>query len=99
MTIAKIAGERIPYLLNPKGYTGSDVCGVCHELELESWHYTKHANAYDSLVPPGAERNPECIGCHVVGFGAPGGYTIEDTPAHLEDVSCENCHGRGGPHL
>ena len=99
MTIAKIAGERIPYLLNPKGYTGSDVCGVCHELELESWHYTKHANAYDTLVTHGAERNPECIGCHVVGFGAPGGYTIEDTPAHLEDVSCENCHGRGGPHL
>jgi peroxiredoxin len=99
MTISKIAGERIPFLLNPKGYTGSDVCGVCHELELESWHYTKHANAYDTLVTHAAERNPECIGCHVVGYEKPGGYTIEGAPAHLEDVSCESCHGRGGPHL
>jgi len=99
MTIAKISGTKIPYLLNPRGYTGSDVCGVCHELELESWQYTKHANAYDTLVTHAAERKPECIGCHVVGFEAPGGYSIEDAPAHLEDVSCENCHGRGGPHL
>ena len=99
MTIAKISGTKIPYLLNPKGYTGSDVCGVCHELELESWHYTKHASAYDTLVTHAAERNPECIGCHVVGYDAPGGYSIEDAPPHLEDVSCESCHGRGGPHL
>ncbi len=99
MVIAKIAGEKIPFLLNPKGYTGSDVCGVCHDLELESWHYTKHAAAYDTLVTHGADRNPECVGCHVVGFNQPGGYTIDQTPTHLEDVSCENCHGRGGPHL
>ncbi len=99
MTIAKISGTKIPYLLNPRGYTGSDVCGVCHELELESWHYTKHAGAYDTLVTHAAERNPECIGCHVVGYAAPGGYSIDGAPAHLEDVSCENCHGRGGPHL
>jgi hypothetical protein len=76
MTITKIAGVKVPFLLNPKGYTGSDVCGVCHELELESWHYTKHANAYDTLVTHGSERDPECVGCHVVGFDKPGGYTI-----------------------
>ncbi len=99
MTIAKISGEKIPFLLNPKGYTGSDVCGVCHELELESWQYTQHAEAFDTLVTHGAERNPECVGCHVVGFDQPGGYTIADAPSHLEDVSCESCHGRGGPHL
>jgi peroxiredoxin len=99
MTIAKISGEKVPFLLNPKGYTGSDVCGVCHELELESWHYTQHANAYDTLVTHGSERDPECVSCHVVGFDEPGGYTIAEAPAHLEDVSCESCHGRGGPHL
>jgi len=99
MTIAKIAGVKVPFLLNPRGYTGTDVCGVCHELELESWHYTKHAAAFATLVTHGAERNPECVGCHVVGFQQPGGYTIDEAPAHLEDVSCESCHGRGGPHL
>jgi hypothetical protein len=99
MVLAKIAGERIPMLLNPKGYTGSDVCGVCHELEYESWQYTQHAGAYDTLVKHGEERNAECVSCHVVGFDEPGGYTLADQPAHLENVSCENCHGRGGPHL
>ncbi len=99
MTIAKIAGTKVPFLLNPKGYTGNDVCGVCHQLELDSWHYTKHATAYDTLVTHGAERNPECVSCHVVGFDQPGGYTMDEAPVHLENVGCESCHGRGGPHL
>ena len=99
MIVAKISGQRVPMILNPKGYTGDDVCGVCHELEHESWQYTRHASAYDTLVTHGEERNAECVGCHVVGFDEPGGYTIAEQPPHLENVSCESCHGRGGPHL
>jgi peroxiredoxin len=99
MVVAKIAGLRIPMILNPKGYTGDEVCGVCHELERESWLYTEHASAFDTLVTHGEARNPECVGCHVVGFDQPGGYTIAARPTHLENVSCESCHGRGGPHL
>jgi hypothetical protein len=34
----------------------------------------------------------------VVGFEKTGGYTISPATPHLEDVGCETCHGRGGPH-
>ena len=99
MQLAQIAGARIPMLLNPKGYTGSDVCGVCHVNEYNSWQFTNHSSAYDTLVTHGKERDAECVSCHVAGFDQPGGFTLEEKPHHLENVSCENCHGRGGPHL
>ncbi|MDP6980446.1 MAG: multiheme c-type cytochrome [Myxococcota bacterium] len=99
MVLAKIAEARIPMLLNPRGYTGSDVCSVCHEVEAQTHVYTNHASAYSTIVKHNETRNPECVDCHVVGFGEPGGYSIEQAPVHLENVGCETCHGRGGPHL
>jgi len=99
MQLAQVAGSRVPMLLNPKGYTGSEVCGICHVDEYNSWRFTQHASAYDTLVTHGQERDAECVSCHVAGFGEPGGFTLEEKPHHLENVSCENCHGRGGPHL
>ena len=53
--------------------------------------------AYDTLVRHAAAQKPECVGCHVVGFQKPGGYTISPPSTHLENVGCEDCHGRGGP--
>jgi peroxiredoxin/nitrate/TMAO reductase-like tetraheme cytochrome c subunit len=99
MRIAKLAGAPVPMLLRSKGYSGNEVCGVCHELEHETWTYTQHASAFDTLVTHAADADPECIGCHVVGYNEPGGFkTARETP-ELEDVGCESCHGRGGPHL
>ena len=99
MVLGKITGTRIPMLLNPRGYTGSDVCSICHEVEAQTHVYTNHATAWSTIVKHGETRNPECVNCHVVGFDQPGGYSIEQAPAHLENVGCESCHGRGGPHL
>lgn len=99
MTVARLAGARVPMLLDPDGYSGNDVCGVCHEQELSTWEFTAHAAAYDTLVTHGADRRTDCVGCHVVGFEKPGGYAFDARPAHLENVGCESCHGRGGPHL
>ena len=48
-------------LLNPKGYTGADACGVCHVDEYNSWRFTNHATAYDTLVTHGKERDAECV--------------------------------------
>jgi hypothetical protein len=39
------------------------------------------------------------VGCHVVGFGQEGGFDLDKKPRELENVGCESCHGRGGPHL
>jgi len=96
---SKAAGTRVPMLLDPKGYSGNDVCGVCHEKEYATWQYTAHATAFDTLVAHTANRRTDCIGCHVVGFEEPGGYNFQRQPVHLENVGCESCHGRGGPHL
>ncbi len=101
--LAKLAGLPVPMLLDAKGYTGNEVCGACHELEHATWRLTRHASAFDTLVTHSAERDPACVGCHVTGFGMPEGYAIPTEVSRarsdLEDVGCEACHGRGGPHL
>jgi peroxiredoxin len=98
MRLARLAGTPVPMLLRADGYSGNAVCGVCHELPHDTWSFTSHARAFDTLVRHGADQNAECIGCHVVGWGRPGGFrNAAETPG-LEDVGCETCHGRGGPH-
>ncbi len=99
MRLAKVSGAPVPMLLRTKGYSGSDACGVCHESEHETWLFTSHSAAFDTLVKHGEETHPECVGCHVVGYGNPGGFESTLENADLEDVGCESCHGRGGPHL
>lgn len=99
MYLSRIAGEKIPMLLSRTGFTGNDACVVCHEQEAATWELTSHARAFDTLVTHGQERDPECVSCHVVGFDQPGGYSFSHPAAYLEDVGCESCHGRGGPHL
>jgi peroxiredoxin len=99
MRVAKLAGAPVPMLLRAQGYSGSEACGVCHESEHETWTFTRHATAFDTLVTHGANTDPECIGCHVVGYGQPGGFVSERETGDLENVGCEACHGRGGPHL
>jgi peroxiredoxin len=99
MRLAKLVGAPVPMLLRTNGYSGSEVCGVCHELEHETWTFTTHARAYDTLVRHGAENDGECVSCHVVGYGQPGGFQDALQSPDLENVGCESCHGRGGPHL
>lgn len=99
MWLARIAGQKVPMLLHSTGYSGSDACAVCHEQETETWLLTRHAHAFDTLVKHAADADPECVGCHVVGFGQTGGYTISPRTPDFENVGCESCHGRGGPHL
>jgi peroxiredoxin len=99
MRLARLAGTPVPMLLRKTGYSGNEACGVCHESEHETWELTAHAGAFDTLVRHGADSNPECVGCHVVGYGHEGGWDLAERQPELEDVGCEDCHGRGGPHL
>jgi peroxiredoxin/nitrate/TMAO reductase-like tetraheme cytochrome c subunit len=99
MRLAKLAGDQVPMLLHATGYSGNEFCNVCHERENETWQLTNHARAFDTLVRHGADRDTECVGCHVVGWGEPGGFSDADPAVHLENVGCETCHGRGGTHL
>jgi peroxiredoxin len=99
MWLAKLAGQQPPMLLHATGFSGNEACVVCHARENETWLLTQHAGAFDTLVKHAASTSTECVGCHVVGWDKPGGYTISPPTPHLEHVGCETCHGRGGPHL
>jgi peroxiredoxin len=99
MRMAKLAGAPVPMLLRAKGYSGSEACGVCHESQHVTWQLTNHAHAFSTLVKHGSDSDPECVSCHVVGFGQSGGFDLETRAGELENVGCETCHGRGGPHL
>jgi peroxiredoxin len=99
MRMAKLAGAPVPMLLRAQGYSGSEACSVCHESQHETWELTNHSHAFSTLVKHGSETDPECVRCHVVGYGQPGGFDLTTRAHELENVGCESCHGRGGPHL
>lgn len=50
------------------GYVGAAACAACHEAIVTSWQATPHAWALETLRKVGAERDPECVACHVVGW-------------------------------
>jgi peroxiredoxin len=99
MRMARIAGRTVPMLVARAGFTGNDACAVCHPMQAATWRFTEHASAFETLVARGADRDPKCVGCHVVGFGKSGGFSEVAREKHFEDVGCESCHGRGGGHL
>lgn len=99
MVLAQLSGTKVPMLLAREGYSGNDACAVCHATEAAAWRFTEHSLAFDTLVTRGSDRDPKCVGCHVVGFGDRGGWSEGGREAHLENVGCESCHGRGGGHL
>ncbi|MFN9706272.1 MAG: multiheme c-type cytochrome [Planctomycetota bacterium] len=89
-------------------YVGTSTCAACHPTAMADWEKSKHAHAWHTRVD--AEKDPkrygwpvtaypDCVGCHVVGYGERSGFrSPADTP-HLTDVGCERCHGPGSEHV
>ena len=75
---------------------GRDGCRKCHLREFRSWQRTPHAKAFDILKDEGEDGNPDCVKCHVTGFGDASGFTSEADTPQLSNVTCEVCHGPGG---
>jgi hypothetical protein len=50
-------------------------CRRCHAKQYAFWETTKHASAYLVLYAKDEHFNPECIGCHSLGFEKKGGYS------------------------
>lgn len=81
-------------------YVGSEACKVCHEKEFEQWSHTSHAVAFNTLLSVGRQFYPECISCHVTGFGYESGYEFaKQEKEHLAEVGCETCHAPGKQHV
>jgi peroxiredoxin len=98
MSIKRELGVANPILLDKTGFSGDELCGVCHRDQHSTWLLTKHSTAYETLLEHGSDRDPECVKCHTVGFAQAGGFDLEQRQDQLRGVQCENCHGRGGPH-
>jgi len=82
----------------PERFVGNEVCARCHRAESEQWSATPHARAWRTLVERKKDATPDCVPCHVVGFGKPGGFETIDVTPKMINVGCENCHGMGTAH-
>ncbi|MEQ1833694.1 MAG: multiheme c-type cytochrome [Candidatus Eisenbacteria bacterium] len=79
-------------------YIGMSNCIKCHASQYAQWQTTAHARAWSTLVEQHKESTPACVGCHVVGYGQPGGFRTADDAARFGNVQCESCHGMGTGH-
>jgi 2',3'-cyclic-nucleotide 2'-phosphodiesterase (5'-nucleotidase family) len=84
--------------LSGGAYVGSSTCAGCHAIQAQQWNTTDHAKAFTSLTAKSQDYNPECVGCHVTGFGYIGGFVRPDHTPEMSDVQCEMCHGAGAEH-
>jgi len=80
-------------------YVGSGACQTCHQADHTVWKGSLHAHAYETLIAKGREHDPECIVCHVTGYGEAGGFVSMDETPQLASVGCEACHGAGSGHV
>lgn len=95
-------------------YVGVARCRPCHLQQAKSWEQTKMAKAFELLKPGVAAESkrahkldPEkdythdaaCVGCHVTGYGKPGGFESTEKTPGLAGVQCEACHGAGAGYL
>ena len=84
---------------SPVGFVGSENCRECHQTEYKQWQQKAHARAFATLVKIKHDYDPECVGCHVVGYDYEEGFRSPEETPHLIDVGCEACHGAGARHI
>ena len=69
-------------------YVGADACKTCHGAEHEKWSSSKHSHAWEALEGVNKIFDPNCVGCHSVGYEKPGGYIDASLTSHLTYVQC-----------
>ncbi|MDB6172514.1 MAG: cytochrome [Chthoniobacteraceae bacterium] len=89
----------IPGVKNAASFVGSERCVSCHANAAKVWAGSRHSHAFAPLVNNHADADPNCIGCHAIGFGTASGYRREMEGAKLVHVGCESCHGPGSQHV
>jgi hypothetical protein len=80
-------------------YVGDKSCRECHEPTCNFLDTSSHKRAWATLVETNDHFDPECVSCHVTGYGETSGFlSFEKTP-ELVNVTCESCHGPGELHV
>jgi hypothetical protein len=80
-------------------YVGVDSCRECHSDAVAVYEGTKHSHATQTLIDKGRQYDLDCVGCHVLGYGKPGGVCRLDQVGARANVQCESCHGPGSLHV
>jgi len=83
--------------LTARGFAGSHACAPCHEDSHTTWAASLHGRAMRILVERDANRDPECVPCHLVDIPADGSRDIAQADAL--GVGCEGCHGGRAEHI
>jgi Cytochrome c554 and c-prime len=81
-------------------YGSTKACSYCHPKPIAQWDTTDHAHAFATLVKAKHDRDPNCLGCHVIGFLQPAGTRdLVMARGQFANVGCEGCHGPSAPHV
>ena len=80
-------------------FAGRTRCLICHRSNYLQWTRTPHHRAYLTLVEKKQNYNPDCLKCHVTGYGEPDGFIDVMQTGYLVAVQCEVCHGPGRDHV
>src|SRR5439155_22777392 len=64
-------------------YLGEKNCRRCHAAVYQMYYRPAHARAFDTLTKHQRNSTPECLPCHVVGYGQAGGFASKQTTAEL----------------
>ena len=91
--------KKAPRQPQPIAYVGDEACIECHEESCELLDSTPHERAFATLEASGDHHDPECVRCHVTGWGDKGGYLGPTETPKLKNVTCEACHGPGELHV
>ena len=99
--ISESANKMVPSMAKTteSQYTTAESCGKCHSRAFKLWQESRHSHALKSLKPGNNDKRNECITCHTLGFGKPGGYVSEKQTPKFAHVQCESCHGPGKSHI
>lgn len=81
-----------------EAFAGSRNCAPCHGVTYKKWEESRHANALTTLEHDNHDADPDCVGCHVVGLEAMGGFVSRAKTPQLASVGCESCHGPARAH-
>lgn len=67
-----------PFVANP------NFCKNCHRKQYDFWAETKHSSAILVLQSKNQLFDPDCVGCHTLGYGAAGGFAKITQPIVVE---------------
>jgi nitrate/TMAO reductase-like tetraheme cytochrome c subunit len=79
-------------------FVGAEKCKGCHPQQYKDFESRKFTKAWAVLQMRGKTKDPECLKCHVTGFGKTGGFVSDEETPQLRYKQCEACHGAGSVH-